>query len=251
MWPIRVSVITYNLWKTERWRARAPALNKFLDVFNPDILCVQELQHTTQKFLDKTLKRHERVHAPLAGWTTESNIYWNASLLKKLEHGAENVGHLEPARRLFWVRLSLMSRRTVFVATSHLTPPRHPIEAATGRSPRVRQLKRIVGKLERLVRQDEPAFFMGDMNDARHPQPILKEAGFSSCFAELGIQSPPTFYAYPTAGVEPGEATVTEAIDLIAANKRARAIAASVPRCYVGDIAPSDHWPVQAIYELP
>jgi hypothetical protein len=42
----------------------------------------------------------------------------------------------------------------------------------------------------------------------------------------------------------------TEAIDLNTANKQARAIAASVPQYYYGDIAPSDHWPVQAIYEL-
>ena len=77
-------------------------------------------------------------------------------------------------------------------------------------------------------------------------KPILKH----SCFAALGIQSPPTFKCYPTANVQPGEQTVTEAIDLITANNYARAIAASVPQFYSGDIAPSDHWPVQAIYQL-
>lgn len=50
--------------------------------------------------------------------------------------------------------------------------------------------------------------------------------------------------------VQPGAPTVTEAIDLIVANKHARAIAACVPQCHAGDIAPSDHWPVQAIYQL-
>jgi endonuclease/exonuclease/phosphatase family metal-dependent hydrolase len=114
----------------------------------------------------------------------------------------------------------------------------------------VRQLKRIAGELARLVRQGEPAFFMGDMNDPRHPQRILKQAGFASCFAALGMQSPPTFQCYPTANIEPEEQTITEAIDLIVANKHARAIAASVPQCYAGDIAPSDHWPVQAVYQL-
>jgi hypothetical protein len=79
---------------------------------------------------------------------------------------------------------------------------------------------------------------------------LLQQAGFISCFAALGIQSPPTFESYPTANVQPGEQTVTEAIDLITANKQARAIAASVPQYYYGDIAPSDHWPVQAIYQL-
>jgi|SRR5688572_12957560 endonuclease/exonuclease/phosphatase family metal-dependent hydrolase len=250
MFPARLSLITYNLWKTERWQARAPALENFLHLFAPDILCVQELQRTTQRFLDRILTNHDRVRDSFPGWTSESNIYWNASLLEKVEHGAEEVGHLEARRRMFWARLQLEPQRTILVATAHLTPPRHPIEAETGRSPRVRQLKRIVGKLERLVRKDEPAFFMGDMNDARHPQPIFKKAGFTSCFAALGIQSPPTFYSYPTARIDPGKPTVTEAIDLIVANERARAIAAGVPQCYGGDIAPSDHWPVQAIYEL-
>ncbi len=55
------------------------------------------------------------------------------------------------------------------------------------------------------------AFFMGDMNDAYHPQRILGRAGFTSCFAALGMQSPPT---------------------------------------YAEGLAPSDHWPVQAIYQL-
>ena len=35
------------------------------------------------------------------------------------------------------------------------------------------------------------------------PQPIFKKAGFTSCFAELGMQSPPTFYSYPTASIGP------------------------------------------------
>ena len=42
---------------------------------------------------------------------------------------------------------------------------------------------------------------------------------------------------YPTANVQPGEQTVTEANDLIVANSHARAIAASVPQCYAGDLA--------------
>ena len=64
------------------------------------------------------------------------------------------------------------------------------------------------------------------------------------------MQSPLTFQCYPTANIQPGEQTVTEAIDLIAANNYARAIAACVPQCYAGDIAPSDHWPVQVVYQL-
>jgi endonuclease/exonuclease/phosphatase family metal-dependent hydrolase len=251
MIPTRISLITYNLWLTQRWPARAPALERFLTLFTPDVLCVQELQRSTQEFLDQVLSGYARVHDPFPGWTTESNIYWASTAFERVEQGAEEVGHLEPERRLFWVRLRVKpSQKTIFVATAHLTTARHREEAETGASPRVRQLNRIAGELTRLVREGEPAFFMGDMNDPWHPQRILMQAGFVSCFAALGMQSPPTFQCYPTANVHPGEQTITEAIDLIVANRYARSIAASVPQCYAGDLAPSDHWPVQAIYQL-
>ena len=251
MIPTRISLITYNLWLTQRWPARAPALERFLTLFTPDVLCVQELQRPTQEFLDQILSGYARVHDPFPGWTTESNIYWASTAFERVEQGAEEVSHLEPERRLFWVRLRVKpSQKTLFVATAHLTTARHREEAETGASPRVRQLNRIAGELTRLVREGEPAFFMGDMNDPWHPQRKLMQAGFVSCFAALGMQSPPTFQCYPTANVQPGEQTITEAIDLIVANKYARAIAASVPQCYAGDLAPSDHWPVQAIYQL-
>jgi endonuclease/exonuclease/phosphatase family metal-dependent hydrolase len=251
MVPTRLSLITYNLWLTERWPARADALERFLKLFAPDMLCVQELQRPTQEFLDGVLQEHDRVRDPFSGWTNESNIYWSKALFENVEYGAEDVGHLEPQRRMFWARLRLKpSSKTIFVATAHLTSPRNRDEGESGLSPRVRQLKRIANELTRLVRQTEAAFFMGDMNDAWHPQRILGQAGFVSCFAALGMQSPPTFQCYPTANVEPDQPTVTEAIDLIVANKYARAVAASVPQCYGEDTAPSDHWPVQAIYEL-
>jgi endonuclease/exonuclease/phosphatase family metal-dependent hydrolase len=251
MVPTRLSLITYNLWLTERWPARADALERFLRLFAPDMLCVQELQRPTQEFLDGVLKEHDRVRDPFSGWTNESNIYWSKALFENVEYGAEDVGHLEPQRRMFWARLRLKpSSKTIFVATAHLTSPRNRDEGESGLSPRVRQLKRIANELTRLVRQTEAAFFMGDMNDAWHPQRILGQAGFVSCFAALGMQSPPTFQCYPTANVQPDQPTVTEAIDLIVANKYARAVAASVPQCYGEDTAPSDHWPVQAVYEL-
>jgi endonuclease/exonuclease/phosphatase family metal-dependent hydrolase len=251
MIPTRLSLITYNLWLTELWPARADALERFLKLFAPDVLCVQELQRPTQEFLDRALNAHDRVHDPFSGWTNESNIYWSKALFENAEHGAQEVGHPEPERRLFWVRLRFIPLPgTIFVATAHLTNRRNQEEAQSGLSPRVRQLKRIADELTRLVRKDEPAFFMGDMNDAYHPQRILKQAGFVSCFAALGMQSPPTFQCYPTANVRPDEPTVTEAIDLIAANRYARAVAASVPQCYGENTAPSDHWPVQAVYEL-
>jgi endonuclease/exonuclease/phosphatase family metal-dependent hydrolase len=141
MVPSRLSFITCNLWLSERWPARAPALERFLALFTPDVLCVQELQHPTQEFLDRLLSEHDRVHDPFPGWTNESNIYWSKAVFEKIKHGAEEVGHVEPERRMFWARLQLKSlKKPIFVATAHLTSRLHGDEMETGVSPRVRNL---------------------------------------------------------------------------------------------------------------
>jgi len=157
MLPSRISFVTYNLWLTERWPERAAALERFLTLFAPDVLCVQELQRATQEFIDGVLREHERIRDPFSGWTNESNIYWRRAVFERIDHGAEEVGHLEAERRLFWVRLVLKTlKKTIFVATAHLTPPRRGEEPETGVSPRVGQLRRIAGELGRLVREGDP-----------------------------------------------------------------------------------------------
>lgn len=149
------------------------------------------------------------------------------------------------------MRLQLKAfARSMLVATAHLTHQRHPDECRTGQSPRVAETKRIIEELKRLNRRREPLFFMGDLNDPVHPTNLLQAAGYVSCFAALGVQCPPTFKCYPTANVAPGELAMNQCIDWIAANAQARAVAASVPHFYLNDAAPSDHWPVQAVYEV-
>jgi exonuclease III len=251
MFPIRLSLVTYNLWNTQRWPERAPALKQFVEVYYPDVLCLQELRVETQSFLDGVLARHCRVHDALPGWTCESNIYWNADLLEELAHGAEDVGILEQHRRLFWVRLQPKgTERTIFVSTAHFTYQGNPREWETGLSPRVAQARRTVEALQRLVRQGEPAFFMGDLNDGVNPPRILRQAGYVQCFAALGQLSPPTCPCVPTKNLDIGIYLGDQTLDWLVANERARPVAAQVPHCFHGDIAPSDHWPVLAVYEI-
>ena len=251
MHPLRISIVTYNIWLMQRWDMRAPALQAFLERFAPDLLCLQELQPASRDFLDATLAGHRRVDDAHAGWATESNIYWRATLFEKIEHGDEDAGIPDGNRRLFWVRLRVRdTNRSILVATAHLTSQRNAHECATGQSPRVGQIRRIIDSLKRLNRTDEPLFFMGDMNDPVHPPRLLQEAGYVSCFAALGVQPPPTYHCYPTADIQPGERVVSQCIDWLVANKHARAVAASVPHFYYKDAAPSDHWPVQAVYEI-
>jgi endonuclease/exonuclease/phosphatase family metal-dependent hydrolase len=251
MFPIRISLVTYNLWNVQRWPLRAPALRQFVQLFNPDVLCLQELRAETRAFLDETMPQHTRVHDDLPGWTRESNIYWKRDLFQEIAHGAEAVGIVEEHRRFFWVRLALEGQgRTLFVSTAHFTYQAHPAEAETGHSPRLEQTRRSVEALQRLVGESEPAFFMGDLNDPVHPVRILREAGYQSCFAALGLPCPSTFPCHPTKNTAPGELFTSQAIDWLVSNRHARPIAAQSPHCYHGDVAPSDHWPVLAVYEI-
>ena len=66
----------------------------------------------------------------------------------------------------------------------------------------------------------------------------------------LGLQPDPTFKCYPTASVAAGKLAMSQTVDWIVANRAARPIAASIPRFFLEDAAPSDHWPVQAVYEI-
>jgi endonuclease/exonuclease/phosphatase family metal-dependent hydrolase len=251
MFPVRLSFVTYNLWNTMRWLERGPALKQFVDVFRPDVLCVQELRAETRSFLDDAMPLHSRVQDDFPGWTCESNIYWNSHLLEEVEHGAEDIGIVEEYRRLFWVRLKLKGEnRTVFVSTAHFTYQGNARERETGLSPRVEQSHWTVHALERLVRDNEPAFFMGDLNDSYHPIWILHEAGYSSCFADLSVPCPPTSPCYPTVNMPAGSPLLNRAIDWIVSNRHARTIAAQVPHFYYGDVGASDHWPVLAVYEI-
>lgn len=252
MLPLRVNIITCNLWNTERWSARSVTVRKFLELFRPDVLCVQELRQKTRIFLDKALPGHSRVQDSFVGWTAESNIYWRDTMFSEIEHGAVDVRIKEKGHRaLFWARLAIKDRdRSMLVATAHLTHQRHPDESATGHNPRIGETRRIIAALKRLNRRGEPLFFMGDFNDAVHPTNMLHKAGYVSSFAALGLQPPQTFKCYPTAAVEPGMLAISQCIDWIVANDEAQPIATSVPYFFLNDSAPSDHWPVQAVYEL-
>lgn len=250
MFPIRLSIVSYNIWTWSRWPERKDALRRFAEVFCPDILCLQELQVESQAVLDSALSNHNRVQDKFEGWTCEGNIYWNGKLFEKLDHGIEDVGILETHRRLFWVRLKIRETdRSLFVSTAHFTYMGNPVEIATGQSPRVDQAKRTIDTLRRLV-VDEPAFFMGDLNDVFHPMFTLNKAGFPTCFAELQLPPPSTFPAIPTGRTKADGVTMNGTIDFLVSNRLARAVSAQVPHFYHKDIAASDHWPVLAVYEI-
>ena len=148
------------------------------------------------------------------------------------------------------------SARTVLIATVHFTHQGDELEMTSGISPRYAQSRCTIRELDKLVkgqlaRGGEPVILAGDLNDPYLPTHLLHEAGYKSCFAVLGMQSPSTWPSYPTAGIVAGDPVTSQTIDWIVANDRVRPICAQVPKCFCDDVTPSDHWPVQAVYELP
>lgn len=253
MLPDRVSVLTLNLWKDNRWADRAPSVRAFLDHADPDIAAFQELRPQTRDHLDEVLGGHARVTGELPGWSTEGNVYWRESSFRALDHGAIEVGILEEDRRLFWVRLvprddNRSADRSVLVCTAHFTYAGNDREVETGQSPRVDQARQTVDALAALGNPGEPVLFMGDLNDAVHPTRILAAAGYTDCFSELGVPVRPTFPAWPTK--DDADAVVEMPLDWLVANEHATSRAAMVPEFFHDGVAPSDHWPVLAMYEL-
>ncbi len=101
-------MVSYNLWNTQKWPQREPALRYFLTTFQPDILCLQEPRNETLQCISNNLPTHDHVNDELPGWICESNIFWNRLFFSELAHGLEKLDHLDPDRGLFWVRLKLL-----------------------------------------------------------------------------------------------------------------------------------------------
>ena len=239
----RFTVCTYNVWADSRAEERAKPLREFLRFHTPDILCLQELRGWSRELIEEALPTHDCVIDDFDGWTVEGNLFWNRDLFDVVEHGAEDIGMIEPLRRLFWARLRT-GDRTALVSTAHFTWMGNPVEADGGPSPRPEQARRTVESLDRLAGNAEATLFMGDLNDFAHPIRILREGGLMDSFWALGRFTRPTHPATPTASGVP------QAIDYIMSRGAVRPMTSEVVDFHVGDVAPSDHKPVLATYCL-
>lgn len=243
MIPVRFVVATYNIWASERWPDREPALRGFLQDIKPDIIALQELRQATRDVLDEELQGYGRVHNDFEGWVREGNIYWSSALFEEVEHGAEDVGILEPLRRLFWVRLKLKGTdQTLLVSTAHYTWVGHKREATEGLSPRMAQAQATVASLDRLAAPDEPVIFMGDLNESGNAIRALRQGGLKDSWSARGVNPVPTHPAAPTAKGSPS------VLDWQFHRGPIRAISTEVVDYYKGDLAPSGHKPVVVTY---
>lgn len=241
----RFVATTYNLWQRTRWDDRKRALESYLMLARPDILCVQEIRPESQTLLDVTLDGHARVEDDFVGWNEEGNIYYSKELFVAVEHGAEWVGQKSPNRRLFWVRLKhRYSSRSILVATIHLTYQGTTLERTEGVSPRLEEIQGSIGRLESLAKDEEPVLFMGDLNDAVNVIRHLRDAGFVDSFTSSGSPLAPTHPVRPTAEGVP------QTIDWQFHKGPVRSLGSYVGEYFLEDIAPSDHRPVTTTYGL-
>ena len=105
----RFTVCTYNVWADSRAEEREKPLREFLRIHTPDILCLQELRGWSRDLIAEALPTHDCVTDDFEGWTVEGNVFWNRDLFDMVDCGAEDIGMIEPLRRLFWARLRLLT----------------------------------------------------------------------------------------------------------------------------------------------
>lgn len=245
MFPVRFVVATYNIWATVKWPEREPALRAFLQHMQPDILCVQELRPATLQVISEELPDHRHVDDPFPGWQKEGNIFWSTKLFTQVEYGAEDIGMVESARRLFWTRLRVVgSDRTIVVATAHYTWPGHKQEVEQGMNLRVQQARRTVVVLGKLAPAEEPVLFMGDLNESGNAISVLRAGGWRDSFTSRGVNPHATHPAYMEGPFPP------QALDWQLCRGPIRPMVSEVVDYYKDNIAPSDHKPLLVTYGL-
>lgn len=253
--PIRLSVMTLNLWGTHHWPTRAEALSQMILSLKPDILLVQEVSEEVLVFLDPILSNHDRIRQQKQiGWSTECNIYWDKTLFHKTDHGTETWNLKEyPNRGLFWARLEVIANPSVkiFIGNAHFPWTGCETEINTGINQRIASTYKVCESLRNLVR-DECIILGGDFNDDFHPIRILnEEMGLVDVFESLDLPPPITHPVRPSDPTE--ECRPNRTLDWITCGfpSYGRVIGAFVKQIRGGRYPPpSDHYPVLAFFDL-
>lgn len=244
---LRFSIMTLNLWNTEKLEIRKPSINKFFQIFQPDFLCIQEIRQETRTFLDIILQNYSRVEDDFLGWRDESNIYYNKKLFEEVDHGRVDLLMPETNRGLFYLRAKSKSTDDIiFVSTAHLTHQGNADELATGCSYRHNEAILLSNAINKLTKNDEGVIVCGDFNDPFHPMRIISEkTNLSEVFRTLHLEAPITF---PNSQIS-DEYYLVESIDKIMHNYKLKPIMASSPKLTLST-GISDHYPVEAIFEI-
>jgi endonuclease/exonuclease/phosphatase family metal-dependent hydrolase len=171
-----------------------------------------------------------------------------------------------PNRGLFWVKLqSLLNPEIrVLFATAHLPWVGSAAELSSHVNQRIPVTLRACDHLKNLINGDPLSclIFAGDFNEDFHPLRILKdELGFVDVFEALDMPPPVTHPLRPSEPRE--ERRPNRTLDWITFSPRqgvrvlgafAKAVRGGVIDSETGNLSlwpPSDHAPVQAMFEFP
>ncbi|MFC2821343.1 MAG: endonuclease/exonuclease/phosphatase family protein [Sphaerochaeta sp.] len=241
----RISLISLNLWNTEKLEMRRDCLKAFLETYKADIFCFQEIRPKLIELFKEPLGGYQRVAGPEEGWKCESSIYFRKDLFSLEDRGRLDLSMPEPERGVFWARLRDINGKELFVATMHLTHQLNADEVRTGLPYRHREATD-AGRALLSLAGSIPAVICGDFNDPIHPSRIFHEtAGFDDVWTLLGTPAPVTF---PCPFLS-DENYLVESIDKIMVKNGIHPIAAYSPRFSIPGQALSDHWPVLSVLE--
>lgn len=247
----RFTVMTLNVWNTERLEARQAPLATLLGR-SPDVLAIQELRPEVARLIGRALPDHHAVTDALEGWSTEGNIWWDARRFTRRSHGAADYGAPEFERRVFWVRLQhAEGGEEIVIASVHLTWPGGADEPLHGRNPRLMQMRSIVAALDEIA-DGLPVLLVGDMNDQVVPPRVAREAGYRSSWDALGTMPEATYPAFPK-GEESSRRPPflpPATFDWQFHRGPVRPLLCEVIDQPWRGVAPSDHRPVMVLYEL-
>ena len=103
----------------------------------PDILMLQESTQDIVDCIAATLLSHQYIKdfSSHKGWGCESNIFYDNTLFKEVEHGVCSLDMADyPNRGLFWLRLRVRAHpdRTIFFCTCHMPWPGCAAEVSSG-----------------------------------------------------------------------------------------------------------------------
>mmetsp|Transcript_23737 Transcript_23737/g.21602 ORF Transcript_23737/g.21602 Transcript_23737/m.21602 type:complete len:313 (-) Transcript_23737:85-1023(-) len=254
--PVRVTVMTLNVWGEELWPDRSSNLSQLLLSNKPDILLLQEVTPAIIAYIEKILIDHDCIRQEdNKGWILEGNIFYDKRYFKRIEYGSEQLNIQDyPMRSLFWVRLSVRINPSIvmFISTCHLPWSGCSTELSTGINQRIPACYRICELLRHLTRPNETTILGGDFNDDFHPIRILnEEMGLQDVFESLDLPPPITHPVRPSIPSE--EMKPNKTLDWITC---ALPVDCKVIAAYVKSIRggryppPSDHMPVIAVFEI-
>jgi endonuclease/exonuclease/phosphatase family metal-dependent hydrolase len=258
-----ISVMTFNIWRDEpldygtelynthqklkhgqynRIQAIQALFNKYQQT---DIFAIQELSPRMYSLVTTSLPNH----AYLSDINSERNIFWDQSKLQ-LESKQQVYIDANNNEDIVMARLKVKSTsQSIVVVNIHLTWWGNKLEINYGKSPRVKQSRKLIDEINNFAGADEVVIICGDINDSVQPIKIFFENNYKNAFYDLGLVAAST-HPTPIVNVQSDFSHHgSRTYDWIF-SKNSQAISAQVVHFHENGIYPSDHFPVLAIYKL-